>query len=72
MKSGQKQIIERITINVFNQIKVKTGKGPLYIFFSLLIRFRPLLGFMSKRFGKQVRKIPVPLHPRRQSIVALK
>ena len=72
MKSGHKQIVERITTNVFNQIKAKTCKKPLYIFFSLLIRFRPLLGFISKRFGKQFRKIPVPLHPRRQSIVALK
>lgn len=72
MKSGQKQIIERITIEVFNQIQAKTSKAPLYMFFSLLIRFRPLLGFVSKRFGKQFKKIPVPLHPRRQSVIALK
>lgn len=72
MRGGKKHVIERIAVSVFSQIKVKMRKAPLYIFFATLIKVRPLLGIVSKRFGKQFRKIPVPLHPRRQTILALK
>lgn len=72
MRRGKKQVVEKISIKAFSQIKSRTRKLPLTTLFSILLRIRPLLGLVSKRFGKQFKKIPVPLYPRRQTIVALK
>jgi ribosomal protein S7 len=72
MKSGKKYIVEKTTFNAFKNIKKKTRQNNLYLFLAILIKFRPLLGFISKRFGKQFKKIPVPLYPRRQTIISLK
>jgi ribosomal protein S7 len=72
MKSGKKAVIEKLTFAAFKQIKKKTKRNTLYLFLTILLKFRPLLGFISKRFGKQFKKIPVPLYPRRQIIVSLK
>lgn len=72
MRGGKKYVVEHATLRVFSQIKFKTRKAPLYTFFATLIKVRPLLGLVSKRFGKQFKKIPVPLYPRRQTILALK
>jgi ribosomal protein S7 len=72
MKSGKKQIVEETVFQSFKKIKMQTGVNTFYLFLNLLIRFRPFLGFISKRFGKQFKKIPVPLYPRRQTIVSLK
>ena len=72
MKSGKKQIVEQTVLKAFKKIKMKTGVSTFYIFLNLLIKFRPFFGFISKRFGKQFKKIPVPLYSRRQTIVSLK
>ena len=72
MKAGKKQIVEETVFRAFKKIKMKTGINTFYLFLNLLIRFRPFLGFISKRFGRQFKKIPVPLYPRRQTIVSLK
>jgi small subunit ribosomal protein S7 len=72
MKSGKKSLIETIVFNAFNAIKKKSKSSSFYLFLEILLKFRPLLGFISKRFGKQFKKIPVPLYPRRQAIVSLK
>ena len=72
MKSGKKHAIERATFIAFCKVKVKSKRITLDFFLTQLIKFRPLLGFISKRFGKQFKKIPVPLYPRRQSIISLK
>jgi ribosomal protein S7 len=72
MKAGKKQIVEETVFRAFKKIKMKTGINTFNLFLNLLIRFRPFLGFISKRFGRQFKKIPVPLYPRRQTIVSLK
>ena len=72
MRSGKKQTVEKIVMKTCNELKLKTRKAFLHTFFSLLMKVRPLLGLVSKRFGKQFKKIPVPLYPRRQTILALK
>jgi ribosomal protein S7 len=71
MKGGNKQIVEKTMFKAFKKIKIKTNLATQYFFLKFLIKFRPLLGFISKRFGKQFKKIPVPLYPRRQTIVSL-
>jgi ribosomal protein S7 len=72
MKSGKKHVVERTIFRAFNRVKTLTGKPILHTFINILIQFRPLFGFISKRFGKQFKKIPVPLYPRRQTIMSLK
>ena len=72
MKSGKKHAIERATFYGFHTIKLKSKKIMLNFFLIYLLKFRPLLGLISKRFGKQFKKIPVPLYPRRQTIMSLK
>ncbi len=72
MKEGKKQIVEKIIFRAFKKIKTKTRLNTFYLFINLLIKFRPFFGFISKRLGKQFKKIPVPLYARRQTIVSLK
>jgi ribosomal protein S7 len=72
MRSGKKQTVEKIVMKTCHELKFKTKKAFINTFFSLLMKVRPLLGLVSKRFGKQFKKIPVPLYPRRQTIIALK
>lgn len=72
MKMGKKHLLERNFLKSFQKIQKETNIKILYFFFTLLIKFRPLFGFISKRFGKQFKKIPVPLYPRRQIITSLK
>ena len=72
MKAGQKQIVEETIFRAFKKIKIKTGCNTFYLFLNLLIKFRPFFGFISKRLGKQFKKIPVPLYSRRQTIISLK
>jgi small subunit ribosomal protein S7 len=72
MKAGKKQVVENIIFKAFKKIKLKTGVNTFYLFLNILIKFRPFLGFISKRLGRQFKKIPVPLYSRRQTIVSLK
>ena len=72
MLDGKKHLVEKVTNETFVDLKIKTGTKPLSIFLDIIIKFRPLLDLSSKRQGKKIRKIPVPLLPRRQTIVALK
>jgi len=69
---GKKHLIEQTFLKAFQKIQKDTNLEILYFFFTILTRYRPLFGFISKRFGKQFKKIPVPLYPRRQIITSLK
>lgn len=71
MKSGKKHLVEKIIFNGLSTVKLKIRQKTLYFFFQTLIKFRPFFGFISKRFGKQFKSIPVPLYPRRQTIMSL-
>ena len=71
MKAGKKQIVEKTVFLAFRKIKMKTGSNIFFLFLNLLIRFRPLFGFSSARLGQQIKKVPVPLYPRRQTIISL-
>ena len=72
MKAGKKNIVEKTVLQAFKKIKKQTGRNTFYLFIDLLIKFRPFLGFISKRLGKEFKKVPVPLYPRRQTIISLK
>ncbi len=68
---GKKHLIEHNFLKAFPKIQKTTELEILYFFFIILTKFRPLFGFILKRFGKQHKKIPVPLYPRRQIITSL-
>ena len=72
MKSGKKSVVEKEVFMAFKQTKKETNLRTFYLFLAILLKFRPLLGFILKRFGRQFKKIPVPLYPRRQMIISLK
>jgi ribosomal protein S7 len=72
MLDGKKYVVEKIINETFLYLKKKWGVKPLPVFLGVIIKFRPLLDLSLKRQGKQIKKIPGPLLPRRQAIVSLK
>jgi ribosomal protein S7 len=72
MKAGKKQLVEKTVLLAFRKVKMKTGSNIFYLFLNLLIKFRPFFGFISKRLAQQFKRVPVPLYPRRQTIISLK
>lgn len=72
MLQGRKHVIEKIMYKSFYQIKTRFHRQPLKLLFKSLIKLKPLFGFVDTRLGKTSRRIPIPLEPRRQLILALK
>jgi len=72
MQRGRKTNVKKITLRVFNKIKIDFHKDAWKIFYLALIKNRPLLGFTPIRLGRQIKQIPVPLSARRQLIISLK
>lgn len=72
MQRGKESSIVKIIYRVFKKIKKKYHKNALNIIFLTLIKNRPLLGFSPIRLGREVKKIPVPLSPRRQLVISLR
>lgn len=72
MLQGRKHVVERIMYKSFYKIKTTFHRQPLKLLFKSLIKLKPLFGFVDMRFGKTSRRIPIPLEPRRQLILALK
>jgi ribosomal protein S7 len=53
MLQGKKHLIEKIMYNSFYQMKNKFRRQPLILLFIILMKLKPLLGFISKRLGKE-------------------
>jgi ribosomal protein S7 len=53
MLDGKKHLIEKIVSHSFYQMKTKFRRQPLKLLFIILMRLKPLLGFISKRLGKE-------------------
>ncbi len=71
LKNGKKHIVIKIFYNSFTQLKKKFRRLPVRLLFLSLLKLKPIFSLVSKRFGKQWKKIPTPLEPRRQYIIAL-
>jgi len=71
LKNGKKHTVEKIINKSLNKIKLKFKRLPIKLLFFALIRLKPMFCLVSKRFGKEWKKIPMPLEPRRQYIIAL-
>jgi len=71
MQRGRKASVEKIIFRVFKKIRKKYHKDALKILFFSLIKNRPVLGFVTIRLSRELKKIPFPLSPRRQLIISL-
>ena len=69
--NGKKHGLEKKIQNTFNKIKLKYQRIPVQILFFILLYLKPFFGFVYKRLGKEWKKLPIPLEPRRQYIIAL-
>lgn len=72
MRQGKKHVVEKIISRTLHKMKIKFNRAPVNLLFIALIKLKPLLGFITKRVGKNWKSIPVPLEPRRQLVLALK
>lgn len=71
IKNGKKANMEKIIYQSLNKIKIRFQRLPMKLLFFSLIRLKPMFYLVSKRFGKEFKKIPMLLEPRRQYIIAL-
>jgi ribosomal protein S7 len=72
MLDGKKHVIEKTISKVFLKFKLKYKVKPTMMLFVILLRLRPLVGFIPKRLGGNWKQIPVPIEARRQVVFALK
>jgi small subunit ribosomal protein S7 len=72
MRQGKKAKVEKHVWDAFRDLKRRTKQKANLLLFFTLMKVRPILGFISKRLGREFKRVPVPLFPRRQIIVALK
>jgi ribosomal protein S7 len=71
MRHGKKNVVEKYVLRAFEDVKKRTKIGAHLLLFFTLSKARPKFDFMSRRFGKEYKEIPVPLSPQRQLLVAL-
>ena len=72
IKHGRKHIAEQTVLKSFKEIKYKIQKKPILLLISLLLKTRPIISFVSKRKGKQVIDIPIPIAAKKQLLISLK
>lgn len=53
MLQGKKHVIEKIMYKSLYEIKSKFKRQPLKLLFIILMKLKPLLGFISKRLGRE-------------------
>jgi small subunit ribosomal protein S7 len=71
MRHGKKNVAEKHVLRAFEEVKKRTKISAHLLLFFTLSKARPKFDFMSRRFGKEYKDIPVPLSPQRQLLVAL-
>ena len=58
LKSGKKNLAQKIVYKTFDIIKTKTNKNPLYIFEKAVKNTTPLIELKTKRIGGTTHQIP--------------
>ena len=71
VQKGKKDSVIETVWRTLSKIKIQSHKDPLKIIFFILVKNRPILGFAPIRISREVKKVPLPLSPRRQLIVSL-
>jgi small subunit ribosomal protein S7 len=72
LKSGKKNLAQRIVYKTFDIIKAKTNKNPLYIFEKSVKNATPLIEVKTKRIGGSTQQIPNRIHKFKAVTLALR
>ena len=70
--SGKKSIAESIVYGAFDIIEEKTNKDPLKVFKEAMDNLRPTLEVKPKRVGGATYQVPMEVHPRRATTLAIR
>ena len=62
LKSGKKNLAQKIVYKTFDIIKTKTNKNPLYIFEKSVKNTTPLIEIKTKRIGGSTHQVPNRIH----------
>lgn len=69
---GKKSIAEGIVYDAFDIIKSKADKDPLATYRKAIDNIRPLLKVKSRRVGGATYQVPIEVHPRQGTTLALR
>ena len=72
LKSGKKNLAQKIVHKAFSIIQVKTNKNPLVIFESAIRKTSPLVEVKSRRIGGSMSQIPIEISGFRSTNLALR
>src|SRR5919107_5744299 len=73
MKSGKKNIAQRIVYGAFEKMSEKLEKGdPVDLMLGALENARPRIEVKSRRVGGATYQVPVEINPRRANTLALR
>lgn len=70
--SGKKSIAESIVYGAFDIVEEKTNKDPLKVFKEAMDNLRPTLEVKPKRVGGATYQVPMEVHPRRATTLAIR
>ncbi len=72
MRHGKKGLSEKILIEMMKLINQKVSGNPLLVFHQALNQIKPVLTVLSRRVGRRIYQVPVPLQTIKQYKMALK
>lgn len=72
MCHGKKGISEKIMIKMLTTVNQKVGGNALLVFHQALSQIKPVLTVISRRVGRRIYQVPVPLATLKQYKTALK
>lgn len=72
LKSGKKNLAQKIVYKTFDIIKIKTNKNPLYIFEKAVKNITPLIQVKTKRIGGITHQIPSQINKFKAITLALR
>ncbi len=72
LEDGKKSMAQGIVYNAFDIVKEKTGQDPLSVAKKAIDNVRPLLEVKSRRVGGATYQVPIEVHGRRATTLAIR
>lgn len=72
MRQGKKGLAEKIVVQMMTLINQRSQGNAILIFHEALDRIKPVLTVVSRRVGRRIYEIPVPIETMKQYKLALK
>jgi len=72
LKSGKKNLAQKIVYKAFHIIQTKTNKNPLIVFENAIRKSSPLVEVKSRRVGGSMNQVPVEISGFRSTNLALR